>query len=152
MMTGKWEVPYRVVISLFCVAILGMQGATLVGTVTGKPVWSWYWPIIDYPMYDTPHVAGDHVNAKYLMEATLDDGRVVSITKETLGLSIWNFQYLARDIAKGDRKALHELQALYANRDHLVEVRVNTLPVIVTEKGMREGHSVLLNRMEVRAE
>ena len=151
MATGKREAQYRLVISLFCALIVGLQGATIIATIAGKPVWSWYWPIIDYPMYDLPHVEGDHVNATYLVDATLDDGKVVRITKESLGLSIWNFQILARSLGQGEPSSVKQLQQLFPTGDHLVEVRVRNLPVVVTRQGMREEPSVELNRIHVRA-
>lgn len=152
MVTGKREVHYRLAISLFCAIVLGLQGATIVATLIDKPVWSWYWPIIDYPMYHKPHVAGDHVNATFLLEATLRDGSNVNITRDDLGLNIWNFLGLTRRLAKGDAQALKQLQLLHPKGDLLSEVRVRTQPIIVTKEGMREQSPVLLNRISVEAE
>jgi len=127
---------YEIFISLFIAGVLLLQAATLVDRYTGASLGGRkLWPIISYLMYDDPHYEGETIQAYYPLEATLRDGSVVQINKEDLGLSFWNYLHLGDELAKNHDAAVNMVLRLYKKPDQLAELRVKTLPLMITRDG-----------------
>jgi hypothetical protein len=126
---------YEIFISVFVAVLLLAQAATLgdryFGTKFGGRK---YWPIISYLMYDDPHFEGETIKAYYPLEGVLIDGQVVAIGQDDLGLDFWNYMHLGEALSQNKPEALKLLLHLY-KKGHLTEVRVKTLPVMVTRQG-----------------
>jgi hypothetical protein len=127
---------YEVFVSLFIAGVLFLQAATLTDHYTGASLGGRkLWPILSYLMYDDPHYEGETIQAYYPLEGTLRDGTVVEINKEDLGLSFWNYLHLGDDLAKNRASAVNMLLRLYKKSSQLTEVRVKTLPLMITRTG-----------------
>jgi hypothetical protein len=142
---------YEIAISLFVAAVLLAQAATLgdryFGTKFGGRK---FWPIISYLMYDDPHYERETIKAYYPLEGVLQDGRVVAISQDDLGLDFWNYMHLGDDLAQNKPAALKLLTRLY-KKDRLTEVRVRTLPVMVTRQGQAFKASVVVRALPIDA-
>jgi len=127
---------YEIFVSLFIAGVLLLQAATLVDRYTGAGLGGRkLWPILSYLMYDDPHYEGETIQAYYPLEGTLRDGTVVQINKEDLGLSFWNYLHLGDELAKSRESAVNLVLRLYKKSDQLAELRVTTLPLMITRTG-----------------
>jgi hypothetical protein len=142
---------YEVVVSVFIAAVLLAQAATLGDRYLGTKIGGRrFWPILSYMMYDDPHYAGETIKAYYPLEGVLKDGRVVEITREDLGLDFWNYLHLGDSLAQNQPAALNLLVTLYKKSNQLVELRVKTLPVMVTRQGQAYKAPEILRTIPIR--
>lgn len=86
---------YQGLISAFLIVVIGVQFAASFGGIHPTR----YWPFLNYPMYCTPHHAGDVVPV-YTLTGILENGTEIAIPDRELNLSV--FQMLA-----GPVKAIH---------------------------------------------
>jgi hypothetical protein len=131
---------YRTGISVFVGALLAAQAATLpVTAMHASFLRSRLFPILEYPMYAPAHYAGERVTASWLLEGVLDDGKTISISKEQLGVDIFDFANIIQPVLKHDPAATQTL--FEALRDHVPgadrirELRIKSYPMQVTRDG-----------------
>ncbi len=55
----------KAALSLFIACILVAQVMVIPLKIIGKPVYMWYWPIIDYAMYESSHFEGEYIMSHY---------------------------------------------------------------------------------------
>ena len=143
---------YEIIVSLFIAGVLLLQAATMGDRyfdtrLGGRRLW----PILSYFMYDDAHYEGETIRAYYPLEGTLRDGTVVQIVKEDLGLSFWNYMHLGNRLAQNPPADVTILLKLYQKSDQLVEVRVKTLPLMITRTGQAYKAPVVVRTIPVDA-
>jgi hypothetical protein len=136
-------------VSLLVGAILLAQAATLPLKVSGNSPHTWYWPIIDYPMYEVPHQAGEYVISHRTLEVEHRDGSTRQISGQDIGLSFWDFLYLTGRLHRGEEPSVKLLIDLYDRGSELVKVRVFTPPIILTKQGAQTGESKMLSELVI---
>lgn len=107
------------------------------------------WPFIGYRMYDDVHYEGETIQAYYELEGTLTDGTIVQIAREDLGLIFWNFLYLGNNLAENSPADVNLLLKLYPKANQLVEIRVKTLPLMITRSGQAYKPPVIVRTIPV---
>lgn len=137
----------RWIISLLVSAILLAQAATLPLKLSGNSPHTWYWPIIDYPMYEFSHQAGEYVISQRTLEVVHRDDSVDRLTAEDLGLNFWNFLYLTGRLQRGNVAAMQQLMEIYDRGSELSKVRVFSPPVILTKQGAAKAEPKLLGEL-----
>jgi hypothetical protein len=137
-------------ISLVIVVILLAQFSMIPLKVAGKPAYMWYWPIVDYPMYEEAHVEGDHILVIFFIEVTWQDGSVYKVDREDLGMQFHPFQYLSRSLVSGSEGGVDKFLSLYQKegQSEVAEIRVYTPPLIITRRGPAQAPSKLLRTIK----
>jgi len=129
------------------VSILLLQGSAILFMAVGKPIGSWFWPIIDYPMYSKPHYEGDYIEVYFTLEAEMADGTVANITADDVGLNFWKFYYICNGLKLSKRAAADLLVSLLPNGDSIKEIRVYSPPYRLTKNGSKVVPPKLLNKI-----
>lgn len=137
----------RFITSCFLVSILLLQGSTLVFMVFGKPLGTWFWPIIDYPMYSGSHQEGDYLEVSFTLVVEMADGTVSEVTADDVGLNFWKFYYIGMGISHSEKAPADLLVSLHPNGNSITEVRVYSSPFIITKNGKAAAPSKLLNKI-----
>ena len=140
------------VISCFVTIILLSQGSALLFMAIGKPIGTWFWPIIDYPMYSGAHEEGDYLYASLTLEVVTGDGVVSNVTADDIGLNFFKFYYIGAGISKSSKRYADYLISLMPNGNDVAEVRVYSSPYIITKKGKTDAPPKLLNVMTIKPE
>lgn len=139
----------RLTASSFLVSILLLQGSTIVFMAFGKPLGTWFWPIIDYPMYSVSHVEGDYINVYFTLEVEMIDGTVSKVTADDVGLNFWKFHYIGAGISKSVKASADLLVALHPKSESITEIRVYSSPFIITKSGKGLAPPKLLNKIAI---
>lgn len=96
------------------------------------------WPFLDYPMYSSPHYAGDTISQP-LVFGILEDSSEVPILPEDLGLDYWQFMRgLVEDGLLRDRRERIKIYAeLYRSRHNkkLTGLRLKNHPFVLSREG-----------------
>jgi hypothetical protein len=143
---------YQVAVSIFVAIALILQAGLVARAAMGKIGGPRFWPFINYAMYDDPHYEGETITAYYLIEGQRDDGTVVEISREALGMSIWHYVKMSRELKDGRPEAVALLRQMYEGPGELTEIRVKTLPYVVTRTGRAEKESVVVRRIPLPRE
>jgi hypothetical protein len=130
------------------VVVLGTQ--FVAGLVdTGR----WGWPIIAYPMYQTPHYENDRVLHDVSVYAELDGGTRSPIKREQLGMQFWVFdKNVVEPIRTNDRALLNPLvdRLCAESESRLRRLVYEDLGVAVTRAGPVFGlEPIKLGSLEV---
>jgi len=139
------EKAYRFFASGVIVTMLLLQGNVITFMAAGNPIGTWYWPIMDYPMYSGAHQEGDYMKVSFPLEVVTEDGVVTKITADDVGLNFWKFLYIGTGISKSSQKSADLLVSLLPNGDRITEIRVYSSPFIITKKGVADAPPKLLN-------
>ncbi|HNP35096.1 MAG TPA: hypothetical protein PKK10_04530 [Woeseiaceae bacterium] len=135
---------YQGIISLFVGSVLLLQAIISIAPVFGGTSGSRYWPILGYAMYSRSYSEGDFVDIYRLLEGVAEDGTIIPIPKESLGLHLWHYRNLVRDLQQGRKGAFEHLFSKLPPGTDIVEIRVKSFPVAVTRDGPVEKDSVVL--------
>lgn len=131
---------YRVGVSVFVGAVLAAQAATLpITAMHAGFLRSKLFPIIEYPMYAPAHYEGERVTASWLIEGVLSDGRAINVSKEQLGVDIFDFANIMQPVLQHDPSATQSLVAMVRERvpgaERFDELRIKSYPMQVTRDG-----------------
>jgi hypothetical protein len=131
--------------------ILFAQFSVIPRKFIGKPALLWYWPIIDYTMYERSRVAGESITSRYDIEISLFDGSVHKVKDDDLGLPLFPLIQLSKGLAKGNERDIAKFMSLYKgeHRDEIAEIRVYAPPLIITKTGPDEGPAKLLGTITI---
>lgn len=143
--------PYEWAVSLFVAVVLGAQIATLAPNAVGRDIGGRYWPILTYDMYATANREGDIVHVYPLLDGVTVEGAVIPITKEDLGLPIWQYMDHAWALRANDQRAIENFRRFYKGVP-LRELHVKNFPYKVTRKGFEEVKSEIMARISLVAE
>jgi hypothetical protein len=135
---------YVVSASCFIAAVLLGQAYVTFSPVLGSNAGFRFWPIVTYAMYSRAHYEGETVEVYDLLEGTLNDGTVVEIPMDSLGLSIWYYRNMLKGLRNQDPVAIKLLTSRFRWGDDLAEVRIKSYPLMVTRDGPAEKPSELL--------
>lgn len=139
---------YQWMVSLFVGGVLVAQTATLVPNAMGREIGGRFWPILTYDMYATANRDGEIVHVYPLLDGVTIDGGVVRITKEDLGLPIWQYMDHAWALRSNDKRAIEDFRRFYKGIP-LREVHVKNFPYKVTRKGFEEVESEIMARISL---
>ena len=140
----------RVTATGIVIVILLLQGSTIVFMALGKPMGTWYWPIIDYPMYSAARYEGERINAYYNIDVVLKDGSLIAVTADDVGLNFWKFLYIGDGIKRSRKQSAELLIALHPDGENITEIRVYGLPYVLGKDGMYEAEPKLLNSIVLK--
>ena len=140
MAQAKFAAAYRTAVSVFVIAILAAQAATIpVTAMHGSFLRSKLYPILEYPMYAPAHYDGERVTASWLIEGLLPDGKTVSITNDQLHVDIFDFINIVQSALQGDSRQIDTLRELVRDRvpgaDRIHALRFKNYPLKVTRSG-----------------
>lgn len=142
---------YEWVVSLFVIVVLAAQISTLVPNAKGRDIGGKYWPILTYDMYATANREGEIVHVYPLLDGVALDGTIVPITKEDLGLPIWQYMDHAWALRAEDQGAIEKFRRFYKGTA-LKELHVKNYPYKVTRKGFEEIKSEIMTRISLVSE
>jgi hypothetical protein len=136
---------YQVIVSAFVAFVLIFQAIISLGPIVGIEIGTRYWPLLNYAMYSRSFREGDTVNIYFLLDGVRQDGSIVEITMDTVGMHLWHYRNLVEDLREGRQEAIdHVLQSVPPGSP-LIELRVKTFPVAVTRQGPREQESKVVD-------
>lgn len=135
----------KFLISLVILSILGLQ--FYFGTIKRA---SWYWPFIVYAMYSEKQENGATLDVEYQITTGFIDGATKNITKEDLGLSIFQWQWNIDDaFLRNDNKALEDFKTIiekkYSNKLKYIELK--DYPAKITKHGIEKKESIVIKRI-----
>lgn len=136
-------------VSLLVAGILLAQAVTLPLKLSGHSPHTWYWPIVDYPMYEFAHQEGEYVISERTLEVELLDGTVEQISGKQLGLNFWNFLYFTGRLQRGETASVQLLVETYDRGGELSRLRVYSPPIILTREGARKTEPKLLGELTI---
>lgn len=139
----------RWAVSLLVGGILLAQAITLPLKLSGNSPHTWYWPIIDYPMYEFSHQAGEYVISQRTLEVEHLDGSTDRLTSEDLGLGFWNFLYMTGRLQRNNPEGVKQLLEVYDRGSEVKLVRVYSPPIILTKQGAKKVQPKLLGEVAV---
>lgn len=142
---------YRILVSVFVAFVLAFQAIISFGPIVGVNVGTLYWPLVNYAMYSRSFQEGDFIDYYRLLEGVTGDGRTIAIPMESLGLHLWHYRTLVRDLEGGRKEAFEHVYRSLPPGTELTEIRVRSFPVIVTRDGPVEQGSKLLATIPVPA-
>lgn len=119
-------------ISVVIIAVLSLQTFAVIRKTRQL------WPFVDYAMYKTKHEAGDRVEVRDFVFATLSDLSEIQIQPGDLGLSFFKFRWqFVYPILNDQREKVELLVNEYEQRygKKIVSIRVEDYPLIVTREG-----------------
>lgn len=130
----------RACASFFIAGVLLIQAGTLgVTAVHAHFLHSKLFPFIEYPMYAPAHYEGERVTASWLLEGQLPEGHGVPVTKEGLGIDIFDFNRLVQATLEGDKEQAQVLRRLVRERipqgERFTVLIIKSYPVRVTRDG-----------------
>jgi hypothetical protein len=138
------SVGYRYLVSIFVGFVLVFQSVVSLGPIFGIEINTRFWPIVNYAMYSRSFQEGDTVEVYRILEGVTEKGEIVDLSMDVVGMHLWQYRDLGRDIEKGNRDAI-EFVVTFAPEGHrLEEVRIKSFPVAVTRDGPREQPSQTL--------
>lgn len=140
---------YRYLVTAFVAFVLGFQTLISFGPIVGINFGTLYWPLLNYAMYSRSFQEGDFVDYYRLLEGVTPDGTTVPIPMESLGLHLWHYHDLVRDLERGRPEAFAHLYKSLPEGTVLAELRVLSFPVAVTRAGPVEQGSLLLATIPV---
>ena len=153
MLVEQKEKILRTIASSIIVLIFSLQASTIVLMAMGKPMGTWYWPFIDYPMYSVAYYEGDYVDAYHILKIVMDDGELREVKGRDIGLNFFKFLYLTRGLKNytesSSRRSIETLVSLYPDGRRIKEIQVFTSSYIVTRNGMAEAEPKMLNKIEL---
>jgi hypothetical protein len=131
---------HRFAVSIFIVAVLAAQAATLIVTATrGTYLRSRAYPILEYPMYAPAHFEGERVSASWLLEGVLGDGKTIDISADQLHVDVFDFVNIVQSALSGSANGRNTLRELVLGHvpgaDQLKEIRIKNYPMKVTRDG-----------------
>jgi len=131
---------YRTGVSVFVAAALAAQAATIpVTAMHGSFLRSKLFPILEYPMYAPAHYEGERVTASFLLEGVLQDGKIIPITREQLGVDIFDYVDIVQTAMRPEPAAAQTLLDVIHQHipgaDQFQEVRIKSYPMQVTRDG-----------------
>jgi hypothetical protein len=140
---------YRIGVSVFVAVVLAAQAATFpITAIHGSFLRSKLFPILEYPMYAVAHYEGERVTASWLIEGVFDDGKTINISKEQLGVDIFDLANLMGPVLQrqpaGTRTLLGLVQERVPEADRLQELRIKSYPMQVTRDGPKALPSEVL--------
>jgi hypothetical protein len=130
----------RACASFFIVGVLLTQAATLFVTAMHATfLRSKLFPFLEYPMYAPAHYEGERVTASWLLEGQLPQGDGVPVTKEQLGIDIFDFNRLVQATLEGDKQQAQVLRRMVRERvpqgELFTVLVIKSYPVRVTRDG-----------------
>ena len=135
---------YRYLVSIFVGFVLVFQSVVSLGPIFGIEINARFWPIVNYAMYSRSFQEGDTVEIYRILEGVTENGEIVDLSMDVVGMRVWQYRDLGRDIEKGNRDAI-EFVTNFAPEGHkLEEIRIKNFPVVVTRDGPREQPSQIL--------
>lgn len=140
---------YRIVVSAFVGFVLIFQALIAFGPIVGVNLGVKFWPLVNYAMYSRSFQEGDFIDYYRLLEGVDESGEVVPIPMESLGLHLWHYRDLVRDLERGRRDAFIVVLDSLPDSTELREIRVKSFPVAVTRSGPVEQGSILLATIPV---
>jgi hypothetical protein len=136
----KFVARYRTAVSVFIIAVLAAQAATIpVTAMHGAFLRSKLYPILEYPMYAPAHYNGERVTASWLIEGVVPDGKTIGITNDQLHVDIFDFINIVQSALQGNSREIDTLRELVRDRvpgaDRIQELRIKNYPLKVTRDG-----------------
>jgi hypothetical protein len=146
---AKLAAGYRAAVSVFIIAVLSAQAATIpVTAMRGSFLRSKLYPILEYPMYAPAHYNGERVTASWLIEGVLPDGKTVGITNEQLHVDIFDFITIVQSALQGNPRETGTLRELVRERvpgaERIQELHIKSYPMQVTRDGPKPLPSELV--------
>ena len=146
MENSRAQACYRTAVTLFLVAVLGAQAASLLVTAQrGTFMRSRVFPILEYPMYAPAHYEGERVTASWLLEGVLADGTTIAIPREQLQVDIFDFVNIVQSTLQHEKGATSMLVGLVHQHvpgaAYLRTLRIKNYPVQLTRAGPRPMNS-----------
>jgi hypothetical protein len=138
---------YKIFASIMILVVLVFQASLIPARMLTGWSGEWYWPFIDYPMYDKAHYENEHPEIYFTLELTHKDGEIVKLNEDDLGMSFWNFFRLTNNMQKGEGKAVDLFMGIYPDAGEVAEIRLYSSPYVVTRQGRAESAPELLNRI-----
>jgi hypothetical protein len=131
---------YRFGVSAFVGLALLAQAATIpITAMHASFLRSKMFPILEYPMYAVAHYENERVTASWLIEGVLDDGKIINISKEQLGVDIFDFANIISPVLRHEPNADRALMDMVKTRvpggDRMQEVRIKSYPMQITRDG-----------------
>ncbi len=142
---------YRAIVSAFIGISLVFQAIIALGPIGGLNIGTKFWPFVNYAMYSRSFKEGDFVDYYRLLEGITRSGERIEIPMESLGLHLWHYRDLVRDLERQRPEALDLVLASLPPGIELVEIEVKSFPVAVTRSGPVEQGSIVLDRIPVPA-
>jgi hypothetical protein len=140
---------YTSIVSLFVAFVLVFQLVISIGPIFGVKIGTLYWPLVNYAMYSNAYHEGDTVNIYRLLEATTESGTVVDIPMDELGVNLWHYRILGRDLEDGLQEPLDFILQKMSFDSPLSEIRITSFPIAVTRDGPERRESEVLVRIPV---
>ena len=140
---------YRILVTVFVAFVLGFQSLISFGPIVGINIGTLYWPLLNYAMYSRSFKEGDFIDYYRLLEGVTDDGQTIPLPMESLGLHLWHYKDLVRDLERGRPEAFDHVYQSLPKGIRLSEIRVQSFPVAVTRDGPIEQESILLATIPV---
>lgn len=115
-------------------------GLDLVGT---RRYGDEHWPIVDYPMYSKAlKREGDPISVRRIVEVRYEDGEVVEVAAEDLGVSFFQFRAVSYELgyhARPRQMVMDEvIQAAGVDNKEVAAIDVRHYPLIITRDGPKE--------------
>jgi hypothetical protein len=135
------ELALRRLVSFFVGMVLFAQAATICFTAaTSGKLWLRLYPIVEYDMYRDPHKEGERVDASWNLEASFADGRKMEITRQMLGLEIWDFIGLMQGILnqhleKQKSQLINLVRTRVPDSANISELHIKSLGLRVSRNG-----------------
>ncbi len=136
---------YQFAVSAFVAFVLIFQAIISLGPIAGIEIGTRYWPLLNYAMYSRSFREGDTVNIYYLLDGVRQDGSIVEISMDTVGMHLWHYRKLVDDLRAGRPEAIDHVLRSVPPGIPLAEIRVKTFPVAVTRQGPREQASQVID-------
>lgn len=135
---------YRALVSTFVGFVLVFQAIVSLGPIVGLEIGTRFWPIVNYAMYSRSFKEGDTVEVYRILEGVTVEGDRVDLSMETVGMHLWQYRDLARDLERGNPDALAFVRSFVPEGSALGEIRLKSFPVAVSRDGPVEKDSEVL--------
>ena len=142
----------KIIIVVFVASIVLFQCYVSILPLTGKPTLGYYWPFIDYPMYKGKIREGDHIPVRTIVIARDSSGKKTEITADTVGLNIFLFENVIKNLKNSDEEKTNIINFLTRNLDSgssLIEIDILNYPLVITKNGAKKAPSELLKRIHL---
>lgn len=154
-MTSNFTPLKKGLFSLFIITILGLQAMPILSEATDNRWGYYYWPFINYPMYNRGHDEGEHVEVGNLVKATLSNGKQIAFSfqkSEELGLTLFTFQKKINELLRPNGHIFaDDFVALHPQGDKIVKLEIYNYPIVVTKDGPKEAEQELLKSIVITA-
>ena len=143
----------KIFLTLFIISVLGLQAMT---SITKFIFTSWHfqkgaWPIISYPMYHKPRQEGEHLDIAYKISAELNNGEVIEVTNDDLGLKFWDFQRVCWGLIAAKKDGYLKVINSHPRGSEMIRLQVYNSPYIVTKEGLMEANAEVVYSKDLTA-